>query len=92
MNLETQIITILFVFSFSLVYSLIFNLFYKYLFYQNKYFLLFYNCSFMLIMYFLFIICLTIINNGIIHIYMLFIFIIGFWFGNKIFRKYRGKL
>ena len=91
MNLLTQIQVLSYSFLFGLYFSFTFNLLYKVLF--TKYLIL--NIITNLIYFFgnsfLYFYLLYKINNGIIHIYLLFTFLISFFLYNRLFIKIRLK-
>ena len=92
MKLDIQIISMFYYFIFGLLYSLFFNLFYKYLFLSTKIVKVVANIIFMLMATFIFCITNNLISFGIIHIYFLVIFLISFILGNLIFKHLRCKL
>ncbi len=91
MNLLTQIQVLSYSFLFGLYFSFTFNLLYKVLF--TKYLILniITNLIFLLGNSFLYFYLLYKINNGIIHIYLLFTFLISFFLYNRLFVKIRLK-
>lgn len=92
MKLDIQIISILYYFAFGIFYSFCFNLFYRYFFYSSRFILFITNFVFMLIMFFIYAISNTIINQGVIHIYFLLVFMLSFFLGNYIFKSIRCKI
>ena len=89
MSLIIQIQTIAYTFLFGIVISLLFNLLYKILFTKKIIINFITNFLFMFIMSSLYFYYLLIVNDGVIHIYLLFIFLISFFLYNRIFRKIR---
>ena len=89
MNLNIQIQVIFYTFLFGLYFSFFFNIFYKFLF--SKYFFLNLLTNFLFIIgnSILYFFLLYKINDGINHIYLLFIFLISFFLYNKLFKKIR---
>lgn len=91
MNLLTQIQVLSYSFLFGLYFSSTFNLLYKVLF--TKYLILNIITNFIYFFgnSFLYFYLLYKINNGIIHIYLLFTFLISFFLYNRLFVKIRLK-
>ena len=89
MSLIEQIKVVAFTFLFGIIFSFLFNIIYKYLFYKKKYIRIFINFFFFLIMSSIYYYFIYQLNGGVIHIYMLFIFIISFMLYNKLFKKIR---
>ena len=89
MSLTIQIQTIAYTFLFGILVSLLFNLLYKILFTKKIIVNFITNFLFMFIFSSLYFYFLLKVNDGIIHIYLLFIFLISFFLYNRIFRKIR---
>ena len=91
MNLELQILSLIFSFSFGIVLSYLYNLFYNFLNYKIRRYNILINILFFLNVFLIYFIMLILINDGIIHIYFLFLLILGFLlFLNK--SKSLGKI
>lgn len=78
MNLELQILSLIFSFSFGIVLSYLYNLFYNFLNYKIRRYNILINILFFLNVFLIYFILLILINDGIIHIYFLFLLILGF--------------
>lgn len=78
MNLELQILSLIFSFSFGIVLSYLYNLFYNFLNYKIRRYNILINILFFLNVFLIYFILLIRINDGIIHIYFLFLLILGF--------------
>ena len=78
MNLELQILSLIFSFSFGIVLSYLYNLFYNFLNYKIRRYNILINILFFLNVFLIYFIMLILINDGIIHIYFLFLLILGF--------------
>ena len=94
MNLEIQIQTIFVSVILGMFSSLVFNVFYRLLY--SKYIItkILSNLIYSLTIFTLFFYVLFIVNNGVVHIYFILLFIIGFIIGNlnlKKIRKYIKK-
>ena len=89
MSLIIQIQTIAYTFLFGIIVSLLFNLLYKILFTKKIIINFITNFLFMFIMSSLYFYFLLKVNDGVIHIYLLFIFLISFFLYYRIFRKIR---
>lgn len=77
-GLTLQIYSIIYTYIYGVVCSFLVNLFYKLLFFKNKKWRVIFNLAFALFMSILYFILLKMINNGYIHIYFLFVFVLGF--------------
>lgn len=78
MNLDTQIMSLLFSFGYGIVVSYLFNLNYNFIYKSSilyKIVINFLFCVNLGLIYFLLIKC---INNGIVHIYFILMFLLGF--------------
>lgn len=89
MSLIVQIQTIAYTFIFGIIFALLFNLLYKILFTKKIVLNLITNFLFMFITSSLYFYFLFKVNRGIIHIYLLFIFLISFFLYNHLFKKIR---
>lgn len=92
MGLETQIQSLVFSFVFGLFLSLMFNVFYKYLFKPKLPIKIITNLIFVSINALIYFFLLKIINDGILHSYFLISLLMGFVLGNlktKVIRKYK---
>ena len=89
MSLIEQIKVISFTFIFGIIFSFLYNIFYKYLYYKKKYIRIFINYFFFLIISSIYYYFVYQLNGGVIHIYMLLVFIISFLLYNKLFKKIR---
>ena len=78
MNLKSQIITLLISFIFGVIFSVLVNLNYKYLFHHNKKVKILVTITFVLNMALIFFLIMQSINNGIIHYYFYIMLSIGF--------------
>ncbi len=77
-GLTLQIYSIIYTYIYGIVCSFLVNLFYKLLFLRKKKWRVIFNLVFALFMSIIYFILLRIINNGYIHVYFLFVFILGF--------------
>lgn len=89
MSLIIQIQTIAYTFLFGIVFALLFNLLYKVLFTKKKFISLITNFLFLFVTSTTYFYLLFKVNSGIIHIYLLFIFLLGFFLYNHLFKKIR---
>ncbi|MBQ7137210.1 MAG: hypothetical protein IJO43_04470 [Bacilli bacterium] len=89
MSLEIQIQSLIVSFIFGMFFSVLFNLFYKFLFIRKKIIKITVNFLFITITTLLYFSVLCIINSGIIHSYFIIMLILGFWIGNKKSRRIR---
>lgn len=89
MSLIIQIQTIAYTFLFGIGFSLLFNLVYKILFTKKVIINFFTNFLFLFITNTLYFYLLFIVNGGVVHIYLLFIFLISFFLYNHLFKKIR---
>lgn len=92
MNIKVQIISILFSFVFGIIFSLLTNINYKYLFSKNKIYKIFFTFIYILDATLLYFIIIKKINNGIVHLYFLLFIGLGFLVGLFKFTKYIDKL
>ncbi len=91
MELIIQIKSLCLSFLMGIFFSLMFNLFYKYLFTKYTIINIISNLFFSMLLFGIYFFLLYLVNNGILHIYFLIIFFIGFYLYNKIFVKLRVK-
>lgn len=89
MSLSVQIQVIFYTFLFGLYFSFLFNLLYKTLFTKHLIINIITNFLFITTNTLLYFYLLYKINFGIIHIYLLFVFLISFFLYNKLFIKIR---
>jgi len=89
MSLNIQIQTIAYTFLFGIYFALIFNLLYKILFTKNFFINLITNFLFLFLNSSFYFYLLYKINDGIIHIYSLLIFLLSFFLYNHLFKKIR---
>ncbi len=92
MNIKIQIISIIFSFVFGIIFSLLTNLNYKYLFSKNKVYKVFFTFIYILDATLLYFIIIKKINNGIVHLYFLLFIGLGFLVGLLRLTKYTNKL
>lgn len=91
MNLKVQLLSLGFSFVFGIVFSIFIKINYKFLFLSKKHIQILSNFLFLLDMSLCYFLIIKYINNGILHIYFFIIFIIGWYIGNLILRKFRRK-
>lgn len=89
MNLEIQIQSITASFIYGFFSSLIFNLTYFLLYSKNLFVKMIFNMIYVICIFLLFFFVLFLINNGVVHIYFIILFIGGFVIGNYNFKKIR---
>jgi len=89
MTLIIQIQTIAYTFLFGLFFALFFNLLHKILFTKSIFINIITNFLFIFFTSSLYFYFLFKINDGIIHIYFLLIFLISFFLYNRLFKKIR---
>ena len=89
MSLIIQIQSLAYNFLFGIYFALLFNLSYKILFTKNLFINLFTNTIFIFSNIILYFYIIFRINDGIIHIYFLFIFLLSFFLYNQLFQKIR---
>ncbi len=91
MNIYIQVISIFISFIFGVIFSILTNINYRYLFSRNRIFKIFFTVIYVLdgaLFYFL---IMKKINNGIIHVYFLLFVALGFIFGFTNLSKYVYK-
>lgn len=86
-NLTLQIYSIIYTYLYGVFCSLLVNLFYRFLFFRKQMWRVLFNLGFSLIMSLLYFLFLELINHGYIHLYFLFIFILGFLTTFNLFKK-----
>ena len=92
MNLKIQIISLAFSFLYGVVFSLLVNINYRFLFTKRLFYKIVVTFVFIIDMALLYFIFIKMINNGIIHIYFLLMIILGFYITFPIGRRLRGKV
>ena len=91
MNLFEQIMSFSFSFLYGIIVSHIYTKFYSYLYYQKKIYNIlnsYFFCFLVTIIYFK---TIYFINGGIVNLYFILLFVIGFIFYTKIFTKKMSK-
>lgn len=91
MNLEIQIQSLISSFVYGLFLSLLYNIFYKYLYHKKTIINLISNFLFTILNVLFYFFMLMLINKGILHVYFLISLISGFLLGNKTTKKIRTK-
>ena len=91
MELIVQIKSFCLSFMMGIFFSFMFNLCYKYLFTKYVIINVISNMFFSMLIFGVYFFLLCQVNNGIIHLYFILIFFIGFYLYNKIFVKLRVK-
>ena len=89
MDLEIQIQSITTSFVYGMFSSLVYNIIYFLLYSKSKIIMIMFNFFYTIVIFLLFFYIMLCINNGIIHIYFIFLLILGFIFGNIKLRKIR---
>jgi len=79
MNLKLQIFSLVFSFFYGVVFSILTNINYKYIFNQKKVIKILFTLIFVLSMAIFYFYIINIINDGIIHLYFLLIILVGFY-------------
>ena len=92
MDLEIQIQSIFFSFVYGMFSSLLFNVLHKALYSCNRIIRLISNFIFILFIFSLYFYLLYLINCGVVHIYFVILFILGFIIGNYKTKKIRFVL
>lgn len=92
MNLEIQIQSIVVSLIYGMFSSFVYNIFYFILNCKSKIFKFFFNFIYSITIFTTYYIILFIINYGIIHIYFVSLFILGFLSGNNKLKKIRIEL
>ena len=92
MNLKIQVLSLVFSFFYGIVFSLLVNVNYRFLFAKKKIIKIIFTFIFVIDMALIYFLILKFLNDGIIHIYFLFMILLGFYItfpvGSK-FRKWR---
>ncbi len=83
MELEKQLLSLIFSFSYGILVSYIVNILYYYLNNTKLKYKMLLNLLIFVNVFLLYFICLRKINNGIIHVYFIIVLIIGFSLFNK---------
>ena len=91
MSLIIQIQSLAYTFLFGLYLAFFFNLLYRILFTKHILINIFTNFFFVFLNSILYFYFLFKVNNGIIHLYLLFTFILSFFLYNLLFKKLRGN-
>ena len=91
MNLKIQIITLIYSFIYGIIFSLLLNLNYKYIYQGKKIFRIILTFIFVLDNMLLYFLILKKINYGILHIYEFLAIIFGFIIENTLFAKLYKK-
>ncbi len=78
MNLEIQILSLIFSFMFGIVISYFYNLFYNLINIKVKRFRILINLLFFLNLFLIYYVLLLLINDGVIHIYFILLLFLGF--------------
>lgn len=91
MNLEIQIQSLIVSFIYGMFSSLIYNFIYPVLYSKNKVIKIITNLLYSFLIYSLFFNLLYLINNGVVHIYFVLLFIMGFIIGNMKTKKIRKR-
>lgn len=91
MNLKVQLLSLGFSFVFGVIFSILVKLNYRVLFNVKKHIQILSNFLFLLDVSLCYFVCIKIINNGILHIYFLILFFIGWYFGKVILDKILKK-
>ena len=89
MNLIEQIKVIFFTFLFGIVFSFFYNILYSFLYNKKLIFKIIVNFFFFITFSSIYYYFIYNLNGGILHIYLLLIFIISFYLYNKLFIKIR---
>ena len=91
MNLKVQLLSLGFSFGFGILFSIFIKINYKLLFLSKKYIQIISNFLFLLDMSLCYFLIIKYINNGILHVYFLLLFLFGWYIGNYILNKFRKK-
>ena len=92
MNLKIQIISLAFSFLYGVVFSLLVNINYRFLFTKRLFYKIVVTFVFIIDMALLYFIFIKMINNGIIHSYFLLMIILGFYITFPMGRRLRGQV
>ena len=92
MELLVQIQSFSVSFLYGIFLSLIFNLFYNFLFTKYIIINIITNLFFSFVVFGLYFLFLYLVNNGVVHIYFLVTMFVSFYLYNKLFVKFRVKL
>ena len=90
MNLDTQILSILFSFIYGVIVSYLYNLNYNFIYYNSYLYRISINILFCTDLALIYFILIKIINNGIIHIYFIISFLCGFILFSKRYKILRN--
>ena len=91
MNLKVQLLSLGFSFGFGILFSIFIKINYKLLFLSKKYIQIISNFLFLLDMSLCYFLIIKYINNGILHVYFLLLFLFGWYIGNYNLNKFRKK-
>ena len=91
MNLFEQLLSFMFSFFYGMIVSFAYKKTYKYLYFSKKKYSFFNSLIFSLLVIIIYFKILYFINGGIINIYFLLLFGLGFYLFNKIFTKKMSK-
>ncbi len=91
MSLNIQIYSLIFSFVFGMLFSLLLKINYKFLFVNRGRIQIFSNFIFLLDISLLYFLGLKMINHGILHIYFLIVFLLGWLIGKKVLDKFCKK-
>lgn len=84
MSLQEQILSFIFSFCYGIIFSYLYNLNYKFIYNTKILYKVLINILFCLDLFLIYFVLLLRINDGIIHIYFLIVFFLGFYlFKNK---------
>ena len=89
--LNIQIKSIVFSFLYGIIFSILTNLNYKFIFYTKKVFIIIINILFVLDNVVIYFIILRLINDGIIHYYFVIALILGYFSVNKLSSRILSK-
>ena len=89
MNLKIQVLSLIFSFFYGVVFSVLVNINYSFLFNKKRIFKTVFTFIFVIVMSLVYFFILNIINNGNIHIYFLLLILIGFYIGFPFSKKFR---
>lgn len=87
MPLSSQIITIIFSFIYGIIFYILLEINYKYIYYGNKIYRIIVNFLFVTCNTLLYFIILKKINYGIVHIYFLLCILTGYFLSNFVLKK-----
>lgn len=91
MNLKIQLYSLGFSFVFGIIFSLLVKLNHKVLFNVKKHIQILGNFLFLLDVSLCYFLCIKFINQGILHIYFLLLFLLGWYIGFVMLDKFKKK-